>query len=152
MDLWNYNVSSEFNYIKDIIAGIRPFATWHSFTVLEYLLAVTFVSFGVVLCFSLAAFIVGATIRNSYMGFLVIFIGTMFLVFLPMILPNHNLFKFAFVYSPIWLSLKLPVWFTDGGMDILWRNFEIWGLSISFLILSLGLVLATYRFERRDIT
>jgi hypothetical protein len=66
-------------------------------------------------------------------------------------LPNNLYAKFLFNYLPIWLSVKLPIWFTDGGVDILWRNFETWGTCVSLGILSLGAVAMGKRFKRRDI-
>jgi hypothetical protein len=149
-DLWDYNVSSAFNFIRDFIAGFRPFATWSSFTVLEYFWAVIGISAGVVICFSLAAFIVGATIRNSYISFIAMFLGTMAFVFIPIIMPSGNYISFGFAVTPIWLSLNLSYWFTDGGVNALWRNFETWGILISFIILSMSAVLAAYKHKRRD--
>jgi hypothetical protein len=150
-DLWHFNISSGFNFIRDFITGFRPFATWNSFTVLEYFWAVIGISAGIVLCFSLAAFVVGATIRNSYIGFIIIFLGTMAFVFIPMIMPNGNYISFLFTYAPIWLVLNLPAWFTDGGVNALWRNFETWGTIMSVIILLSGSVLSAYKHKRRDI-
>lgn len=147
----NNNISSCCNVIKDIIIGERPFTTWHSFTVQQYLWAVIGVSVGIIMCFSLVAFVIGTTIRNSYIGFLTIFLCTVFFISFPLVLPNNAYIKFVFVYTPIWLSVKLPLWFTDGGVDVLWRNFETWGTCISFIVLSIIAVLAVNRMKRRDI-
>lgn len=150
-EVLNDNVSSGFNYIGDLITGARPFATWHSFTVFEYLLAVIGISTGIVLCFSLAAFVIGTTIHNSYIGFIVLFLGTMFFISCPMILPNNSYIKYAFMHTPICLSIKLPLWFTDGGADILSQHFETWGVCISLVILISGAFLAANAHKRRDI-
>jgi hypothetical protein len=150
-DIWNENVSGAFNYFYDLIAGPRPFATWRSFTVWGYLWAAIGVSAGIVVCCSVAAFAAGVTIRNSYAGFLAIFLVVIACVFIPMIAPNNNYLTFVFIYTPVWLFIKLPFWFTDGGMDVLWRDFETWGTCVSLALLSSGAVLAAYRMKRRDI-
>lgn len=150
-DLWSHNISSAFNYLSDYYTGVRPFATWHSFTVMEYLQAVVAVSTGIVLCFSLSAYIIGTSIRNSYIGFVVIVLITMCCLFVAVMLPHNNYIVFLLTYTPIWLTLQLPMWFTDGGMNYLWRNFETWGTVVSLGILSAISVLSSYRFKRRDI-
>jgi hypothetical protein len=149
--IWNSNVSSGFNVISDVIMGFRPFTTWHSFTVLSYLLAVTAVSLGVLLCFSFAGFAAGTSIRNSYAAFLAIFlIGASCVVF-PMILPINFYTRFGFMLTPIWLLLKQPGWFTDGDFDILWRDFETLGVCLSLAVLAALTAAASIKFRKKDI-
>jgi hypothetical protein len=150
--VWNSNVSSSFNAIKDIVMGSRPFVTWHSFTVSSYMCATVVLSLGIMLCFSLAGFVAGTEIRNSYAAFSVFFLVTALAVTLPMILPVNSDLMFVLVLTPIWLLLKQPLWFTDGGLDILWENFEILGFCFSIAILAALATIAAIRFRRREIT
>jgi hypothetical protein len=148
---WGSGVSGGFNYIADLIAGNRPFATWFSFSVLEYLFATAGLSAAVIACFVLMGFIVGIWTRNSYIGFIVLVILTALLVWLPSWLPVNSYSYFTAMLSPIWLWLKRFVWFTDGDMDIIWRNFELLGTAGSLLILSALCVLTAKMFRKRNI-
>jgi hypothetical protein len=151
-DIWGSNVSSGFNAIRDLVlGGFRPFATWHSFTVLSYLLATAAVSVGIVLCLSLAGFAVGVSVRNSYMGFMAIFAASVFCVAFPMALPNNSGVRFAMMLTPIWLALKQPLWFTDGGFDILWRGFEVRGVCLSLAALLALAAAAAILFRKKEI-
>jgi hypothetical protein len=151
-DVWGSNVSSGFNGIEDhAFGGFRPFATWHSFTVLSYLLATLGVSLCIMLCLSLAGFVAGTTIRNSYIGFLALLVACIFCITLPMLLPNGSFAKFACMLTPIWLWLKQSLWFTDGGIDILWSNFETRGVCLSLVILAALATVATLRFRKKEI-
>jgi hypothetical protein len=145
------NISSAFNAIHDMVTGFRPFVTWHNFTVLSYLLAVTGVSLGVILCFSFVGFAVGTSIRNSYAAFLVALLAVAFCVAIPMILPDNTYTRFGFMLTPVWLLLKQPLWFTDGGIDLLWRDFETLGVCLSLTVLALCSFVALIKFRKRDI-
>jgi hypothetical protein len=150
-DIWNSNISSGFNAISDIIMGFRPFTTWHSFTVLSYFLAVIVVSLGVLLCFSFVGFVAGTSIRNSYTAFLAVFLAGASCVVFPMILPINFYIRFGFMLTPIWLLLKQPIWFTDGGIDILWRDFETKGVGLSLAVFAIFAVVTLIKFRKRDI-
>lgn len=149
--VWGSNVSSCFNGIMDIVTGFRPFATWQSFTVLSYLLAVIGLSLGVILCFSLAGFAAGSLIRNSYAVMIMLFIIGVLCVAVPMILPNDAYAKYISVLTPVWLLLKQPLWFTDGGIDVLWRSFETVGVCLSLMLLAVLAVIVNNRFRKKDI-
>jgi hypothetical protein len=148
---WQSSISSGFNYVTDVLAGTRPFVTWHSFTVLTYLLAVIGVAAMVTLCFTLMAFCIGVWLKNSYSGFFIFLIFNGAVVALSTALPMTWLIKHALVLAPIWLWLKESLWFTDGGLDILWQNFEILGVSASLLLLTGLCVFSAFMFKRRDI-
>jgi hypothetical protein len=150
-DMLGQNVSSCFNLMGDLIAGTRPFITWASYTVLQYLWAVIGVSAWLLVCFSLAAFIVGVCIKNSYVGFIALFMSAIFCIMLPIVLPNNSYLKYLLINLPIWVCVKLPIWFTDGGMDILWRNFETWGTCASLCALLISASIAKNDFKRRDL-
>ena len=149
-NIWSSSVSSVFHYIDDMLAGSRPFVTWRSYTVLTYLLTVLGISALLSLCFGLMSFVIGTWIKNSYIGFLI------FIIF------NACCLVFAFVFSgklpayfamltPVWLWLKQPFWFTDGGTDILWQNFETLGACVSLVLLTGLCVFSAIMFRKRDI-
>lgn len=148
--LWQSYVSSIFNYRNDIIAGYRPFVTWQSHTILSYLLSKIGITLGLLVSFILSTFIVEMVIRNSYISFLIILIINAIFIVLPMVLSNSILGFYA-ILSPVWLWLKHSVWFTDGDVDIMWKNFEIIGTSHSIVILILVISFVFYRFRRRDL-
>lgn len=148
--LWQSYVSNIFNYRNDIIAGYRPFVTWQSHTILSYLLSKIGITLGLLVSFILSTFIVEMVIRNSYISFLIILIINAIFIVLPMVLSNSTLGFYA-ILSPVWLWLKHSVWFTDGDVDIMWKNFEIIGTSHSIVILILVISFVFYRFRRRDL-
>ncbi|MFT4146227.1 MAG: hypothetical protein QM644_17390 [Mobilitalea sp.] len=155
-NIWGSNVSSLFNYRYDLIAGYRPFLTWHNHSVLTYLMAMIGMSAGVIICFSLMAFSISLLMRNYYIGFLVFLVINAAIVVLPMQIPQTlTVGIYARYYSmltPVWLWLKHSIWFTDGDVDILWPHFETLGVCISFLFLTTLCVLVTIIFRKRDLT
>lgn len=148
--VWHSSVSSGFNYINDILADSRPFATWHSYTILTYLLAVVGVAALVTPCFALIAFCIGIWVKNSYIGFFVFLIFNAALVALAIALPT-GITKYTLVLSPVCLWVKQGAWFTDGCADILWKNFETLGVCVSLILLAGLCVFSAIMFKRRDI-
>lgn len=155
-NIWNSNVSSIFNYRYDLIAGFRPFVTWHSFSVVTYLVAMLGISTGLIICFSLMAFGIAVLIRNHYIGFLIFIAINAVTVVLPMQIPQTltgGLYVgYYSMLTPVWLWLKHSIWFTDGDVDILWPHFETLGISVSFLTLIIFCMLAKTYFRKRDLT
>jgi len=155
-DIWNSNVSSIFNYRHDMITGDRPFITWHSFSIMTYLAAIIGISLSVILCFSLMAVCIAIFIRNHYTGFLVIIVVNAAMVVLPMQAPQTLTaglyFKYYSILTPMWVTLKHSIWFTDGDVDVLWPHFETLGVSASLLALALFCVFAKTYFRKRDLT
>ena len=153
--IWSSNVSSIFNYRFDYIAGYRPFVTWHSFSVMTYLAAMIGLSTILILCFSLMALGIAIFIRNQYIGFLVFLIINVTFVILPMQIPQTwTVWLYARYFSmltPVWLWLKHSIWFTDGDVDILWRNFETLGVAVSLFVLVLFCMIAKIYFRKRDL-
>ena len=146
---WGSSVSSGFNFVIDGITA-RPFITWHSFNVAQYLIASLVVSLGVVLCFTLMAYSVGLWVRNSYIGFLLIVVqnGVLFLLpfYLPIMIPG-----FTITQSPIWLVLMRTMWFTDGGSNVILPHFETIGVIGSLAVLAAIGLFSAARFRRRDL-
>jgi len=153
--IWGSSVSSIFNYRYDIIAGLRPFVTWHSHSVFTYFLAMIGMSIGLIVSFALMAFAIGIMIKNSYISFFVFLIINAGIVAIPLMIPNTTLISHFIRYysmlSPVWLWLKHNLWFTDGDVDTLWKYFETTGLCVSILTLTALSILAAIRFKRRDI-
>jgi len=150
-DVWGSSVSSGYNYIIDNII-VRPFATWQSFTVASHLWATIGVSLALVICFSLMSAIVGTFSKNGYIGFLTILLINAVCQVIPTFLSRNTYTRFILYHTPIRLWWSIDLWFTDGGFITLWRDFELWGAGLSFLILAALCVLALMRFNRKDIT
>lgn len=148
--LWSSSVSNIFNYRNDLIAGQRPFITWQSHTIASYLLSKIGISLGLFICFALFAFIIEMTIRNSYISFIVISILNATSIVLPLIISSHSLRSYIML-SPMWLWLKHSLWFTDGDVDIVWKNFETLGTLTSIILLTVGMIIVFKRFKRRDL-
>jgi len=149
-NVWGSSISSGFNYINDIFCGgSRPFVTWRSYTVLTYLLAALGISALVTLCFGLMAAIIGTWLRNSYIGFMVFLIVNAACIVFALVISG--LPRYITVLSPVWLWMKRGAWFTDGGADILWENFETLGVCVSLLVLAGLSVFSTVMQRKRDI-
>ena len=148
--VWNSSVSSGFNFVRSLIF-VRPFVTWHGFTVFTYLLASIGMSIAFVLCFALMAYIIGSLVSNSYIGFIVLFLLNFAMFVLPDMIFGATMPAFIFVNSPIWLVFQRGMWFTDGGANILWPHFETIGLLANLVILSVLCVLSWHGFKRRNL-
>jgi len=151
---WNSSVSSGFNFIEDGIVGLRPFVTWHSFTVASYLIAYIVVSIGLILCFGLMAYITGLFIRNGYIGFCILVIVNALLFDLPIRIFGFSLPAFIANQLPISLAFRQDLrslWFTDGAIFTIMPHFETGGTVGSLAILILLSIIAGARFKRRNI-
>ncbi|MCL1884481.1 MAG: hypothetical protein FWF81_12130 [Defluviitaleaceae bacterium] len=146
---WGSSVSSGFNFIRDGMMT-RPFVTWHSFTVFEYLLASIGISVGLVLCFALMAYAIGLLIKNSYVGFLVIIALKGVLLLLPSYSPFMML-NLTITKTPICLVILRGQWFTDGGANVIWPNFEIVGVIGSLVVLAIISLWSVSRFKVRNL-
>jgi hypothetical protein len=149
--VWLDNVSSGNNRIKDIIAGNRPFTTWHNFTILGYLFAHLGVSTGLVACASLMGAAAGVIAKNSYIGFLGAVLVNVVCAVIPSIVTSAVYAKYLFVLTPVNLWRRTGFWFTDGLMDVLFKNFETLGLCLSLGVTLCVLLAAMAGFRRRDL-
>jgi hypothetical protein len=147
-NIWGSSVSSGYNYIYDVLTGARPFITWQSYTVLTYLLAALGISALLTVCFGLMAFVIGVWMKNSYIGFLVFLIVNAAFIVFAIVIPGPP--KYYAMLSPVWLWLKRILWFTDGGGDILWKNFEMLGVSAALVILAILCAVSILFFKKRD--
>ena len=151
-NVWGSSVSSGFNRLSDIFAPLRPFATWHSFTVASYLWATLGLSLALILCATLLGVIVGILSKNGYIGFLTVVLLNGACLVLPAMLSANSYPRFFVYHTPIWLWWNSSLWFTEGGFITLWRNFELWGTGISLLSLAALCLLAVKIFEKRNLT
>lgn len=148
--VWHSSVSSSFNQVQDIVVGPRPFFTWLDLDVGGYLLGSLAVGLALSLSVGLAAWSVGALIPNSYLGFGLLLIGGG-LLFTGPILGGPSLPALLLGLNPVWLWLKQPAWFTDGGLDVLVPHFEIVGTLASLLLSAAAAAWAHRRFSRSDL-
>ena len=149
-NIWGSSVSSGFNFISDEFAGDRPFVTWQSRTVSAYLLAVLGIALLLAVCFGLMAYVIGTLLKNSYISFLIFLIVNAKLVVFA-VLFSKSLPAYLAVHTPVWLWLKQPLWFTDGGPDFLWKNFETLGVLASLILLAGLCLFSTGLFRKRDV-
>lgn len=147
--VWRDNVSSMFNYAVNEYG--KPFITWHSFTVAEYLWATIGVSLGLAVCFCLLGFAVGVSIRSGYGAFIAAGLAVSVMFFVKLLLPIGSAVRGVWNLTPVWLWKNSGMWFTDGGADMVWANFEITGLFASLAVLSVAAWMAVTRFKRREL-
>jgi hypothetical protein len=150
-DVWNANVSSGYNYILDLVTGVRPFTTWHNFTVRGFLFAHLGISTGLVACSSLMGAAAGIIAKNSYIGVLGAVLVNVVCAVIPSIVTSALYAKYLFVLTPVNLWLRTRFWFTDGLMDVLWRNFETLGLCLSLGVTLCVLLVTVVGFRRKDL-
>ena len=147
--VWNDNVSSMFNYAVNEYG--KPFMTWHSFTVQGYLWSTIGITFGMVVCFCLLGYAAGVFVRNGYGSFIAaaLVVGITFLT--KVLFPIGSVSRAILGLTPIWLWKNIGMWFTDGGADIIWANFENVGLFVSLTVLSIIAFIATKVYKRREL-
>ena len=149
-NIWGSSVSSGFHMINDLlVGGERPFVTWQSFSVLTYLLAALGITALLTVCFGLMAFVIGILLKNTYISFLIFMIINAGCIAFALAFSGAP--QYVAVLSPVWLWIKRGLWFTDGGSDILWKNFETTGGFASFLILVVFGLISAVLFRKRDI-
>jgi hypothetical protein len=148
--VWESSVSSGFNFVQSM-GIVRPFVTWHSFTVATYFVASIGISLGLVLCFALMGYIIGSLTNNSYIGFIALFLLNFALLILPGEIFGATMPTFISSYTPIWLVFQRGMWFTDGGPNILWAHFETVGVLASIGILAVLCLVAWRLFKGRNL-
>lgn len=148
-DVWSDYVASGLNYAVSEFG--KPFITWSSLTVMEYLWATIALTIGLAVCFALIGFTSGVFVRNSYAAFLIplIILGGLFVV--KYLFPVGSTVRAMLGMTPVWLWKTNGEWFTDGGADIIWKYYETIGLLASFLGLSLLILIGTKVFIKKEI-
>jgi hypothetical protein len=148
-DAWDANVSSGFNFT--VGEHGKPFIAWRSFTVAAYLRAMIGAAFPLAVCFCLLGYGVGLSVRNGYGAFIAAVAVVAALAFTEPLLPTGSVARGALNLSPVGLWRNSEAWFTDGGANILWANFETLGLATSLAALSLAALIAGKVFKRREL-
>lgn len=147
--VWGDNVSSMFNFAAGEFG--KPFITWRSYTVLAYLWATIGVTFGLTLCFCMLGYAAGILVRSGYGAFVtaMLVVGVTFLA--KPLFPIGSTLRAALGITPVWLWKDSGRWFTDGGADIIWANFESIGTVASFILLSIAAYTAIKIFKKREL-
>jgi hypothetical protein len=70
---------------------------------------------------------------------------------IPTVVTKAVFVKYLFVLTPLQLWSKTTLWFTDGLMDVLFKNFELLGVCLSLGVTVGVLVVGMVRFGRRDL-
>lgn len=148
--VWNDSVGSGFHLVRDMVIGSRPFFTWLDLNVGSYLALSMLVATGLSLVVALLAFTVGTLLPNSYLGFGTLLLGGGILLVVPMI-GGVSLVGMLSALNPVWLWLKQPGWFTEGGFDVLTPHFESVGTAAWLGIAALGVLACYQRFLNGDL-
>ena len=148
--VWQDSVGSGFHLITDIVVGQRPFFTWLDLSVGSYLALTLLVSLGLALVVGLISFTAGALLRNSYLGFGVVLLSGGILLAAPFA-GGVTLPGLLSAMNPVWLWLKQPGWFTDGGLDMLLPHFETVGTAAWLGIGALAALFGYRRFGKADL-
>jgi hypothetical protein len=148
-EVWSENVSSGFNFTIGEFG--KPFITWHSFTVIEYLWATIGAAFLLAVCFCLLGYAVGVSARSDYGAAIAAVAVVAAMGFAEPLFPVGSMVKNALNLSPVGLWRNCGTWFTDGGANVLWANFESVGLAASLTALSLAALLISRAFKGREI-
>ncbi len=150
--IWNSSISSCFNFISDLASGgIRPFNTYGSFTIWQYLLAVVGISLLTVVVFALMSFVIGMFQRNTYVAFGILLVVNAATVVALIMLSLNNVLHYILCLSPIAIWIQQKLWFTDGCENILCTHFETVGTLGSLVILAVICFVVFKAFKRRNI-
>lgn len=147
--VWQDSVSSAYN--SAVFEPGKPFITWQSLTVVQYLFQTIGLTFLLALFFSLLGYFVSVAISKSLPAFMTLISFLVLSYLLKPLFPVGSHLRGIFAMSPFWLWKNSGEWFTDGTSDILWPYFETLGV-ISFTLVFIGLaIMGTKRYQRREI-
>lgn len=147
--VWNDNISGAFNYAPG--EYLKPFITWHSFTVAGFLWAVIGTAAGLTIVFSLLGFAVGTFFRSGYVACgAAVALCLLQFVAMPLFQTGGTV-SGVLNLTPVMLWANSGRWFTDGGAGIIHANFESIGLSASLIILTSASVCDMTLYKRREL-
>ncbi|MDR1320445.1 MAG: hypothetical protein LBK56_03325 [Gracilibacteraceae bacterium] len=147
--VWDSNVSSLFN--SSVSEYWKPLITWRSFEVLPYLAACLSVAAALTVCFCLLGFAAGVFIRGGHVSATAALALCALMFVAEPIAPVGGVLCGALNLTPVQLWVNVGDWFTDGGADIIWANFESWGLLASLAGLAAVGAGALAVFQRKDL-
>lgn len=152
-DFLNMNVSSSFNYLNAWMIS-KPFLTWRSFTLGQYLAATAALGALLTCIFSLFAAVCALLCRNVYTAFLAWFITAAGMLAAASFFAEQGLwggyFAVMFLPVPVWFEQQL--WFTELGGNALMPWQETAGTVASLALFAVLTLLAARRFGRKDLT
>jgi len=149
---WRSNVQSVNNFIFDE-AGQRPFITWISLNVAQYLAAVLILGFALTTVFCLIGGFAGLLTRNTYMGFILIMLIAVATIAAIIFCANNGLglVYITLLFSPVAAWFSSPGWLTDMGSWGAIPFHETVTISLNLLLFSVITILAARRFKRKDV-
>jgi len=149
---WRSNVQSVNNFILDE-AGQRPFITWISLNVAQYLAAVIILGFALTTVFCLIGTFTGLLTRNTYMGFILVMLIAVTTIAAIAFCANNGLglVYIALLFSPVAVWFPCSGWLTDMGSWGAVPFHETVTIVINLLLFSVLTILAARRFKRKDV-
>lgn len=144
------DIESGFNLVEDPLLGTRPFLTWFPMTIATYAIASLVVTLALVTVFTITAAATTTVIREPYFAFALLLVGNGLVFALPILVPVQPL-PFVVALAPVWMWVKQPGWFTEGGLDILWPHFETLGVGVATAAALLLGAAAHRHFLRKDL-
>ena len=150
--IWNGSVSSQFNYVIDLLFR-RPFFTWADFTAGSYLMAAICLGGLLTVVFSMLAAVCGTLMQNVYLSALVLILllcggmGAQAFCAQTGLWTGYALLTFQ--PASIWLVVN--GWFTELGLNAFFPWQETVGTGAGAAAMGLGIVLSLKRFDRKDV-
>ena len=150
--IWSASVSSQFNYLTDMLV-IRPFLTWGDFTVAQYLAAALALGAVVTAVFSLLASVCGTLVRNTYLAALVLGVVCFGGIGMVSVLGELGWWTAYLVltFQPAMIWLTCSGWFTELGLNAVLPWQETIAAGLNLLLWGGGAALALRRFYREDV-
>lgn len=150
---WDANVSSMSNFVFDE-AGQRPFITWLSLNVAQYLAVMLALGFLLTVVFCLVGSLAGLLTRNTYMGFIFVMLICLFIIAAAFFCANAGLgwVLLALLFSPAAAWITSGRWLTDMGGWAFMPFQETVTIAGNLLLFSCLTVVAAKRFMRKDVT
>lgn len=142
-NMWDANIASSYNYVIEASEAIymKPFITWTSMTLKEYLIFSLLLMGAIIACWWLISNIVALFITNDLFGGLLVAAFLCLPYFGLIIFPDLHL-TLPFYLSTLSLSTVIyysQMWFTDLGHYTLFAYQEI-GIVIVHLLIATGII------------
>lgn len=149
---WNGSVSSQFNYIIDMLVR-RPFFTWADFTTGSYLAAVVGLGGLLTVAFTLLAAVCGTLVQNVYLSALVLALLLCGGAAVQALCAQVGLWMgyVLLTFQPVSIWLYINGWFTELGLNAFVPWQETIGTGVGLAVLGLGAALSLRRFGRKDV-
>lgn len=151
-EAWQMDMASQFYLVRDL--GVEmPFVAWADFTLAGYMAAVAALGALVILLFGLLGLCAGLATKNSYRGFLLLFV-CMALNFWGLFFSGNSGFWGMYEvmqWTPAAVWSSVPLWLSGLNLSVLvpWQDVK----AVLVCLLAAGglLMAARYRFARCEI-